>query len=137
MSILGLKILFLLRINWLKQHIYTMKFVLPECLVMMLIVLRIYNFSPGLRAPYCEYMCTDQLQHSGLVLRHMRDKETKHAIRSRAKKASTFYMRALYYIASFPQGTSINDVPILGRQVEHCGTKKGHSRQVGCPGCKD
>ena len=61
MSIFGLKILFLLRINWLKQYIYTMKFVLPEYLVMMLIVLGIYNFSPGLKAPYCEYMCTDQL----------------------------------------------------------------------------
>ena len=70
---------------------------------MMLIVLGIHNFGPGLRAPYCEYMCTGQLAHSGLVLGHMRDKETKHAIRSRAKKkASTFYMRALYYIASFP-----------------------------------
>ena len=61
MSIFGLKILFLLRINWLKQHIYTMKFVLPKYIVMMLIVLGIYNFGPGLRAPYCEYMCTDQL----------------------------------------------------------------------------
>ena len=38
-----------------------MKFVLPEYIVMMLIVLGIYNFGPGLRAPYCEYMCTDQL----------------------------------------------------------------------------
>ena len=37
------------------------KFILPEYIVMMLIVLGIYNFGPGLRAPYCEYMCTDQL----------------------------------------------------------------------------
>ena len=59
--IFGLKIHFLLRMNWLKQHIYTMKFLLPEYIVIMLIVLGIYNFGPGLRAPYCEYMCTDQL----------------------------------------------------------------------------